>query len=229
MADFRALRTWEPKQSRNRVNSCPSGCRKHILAKFPTFSSDLFHLLSGSLPLGDNISASTWSLELRSRRAPHEPQDVLAICGGNMPAWVGQLVFDCKFLFPFDLRRRYFYCFSSGLARALQHLQQQQAAEGHTTTAQDRQELRVSRIQRQKVNLQISSPLSITLHCSKEEITPPPPSHTSIFGFPPLEGSTPSSNLTPRRAPPPSPPQLSFVRESAAGTIACTMALLQLP
>jgi E3 ubiquitin-protein ligase TRIP12 len=67
-----------------------------------------------------------------------------------MPQWVSQLVFDCKFLFPFHLRRRYFYCTSSGLARALQHLQQQQAAEGHTSTSQER-ELRVSRIQRQKV------------------------------------------------------------------------------
>ena len=77
-------------------------------------------------------------------------QDVLAICSGNLPAWVKQLVFDCKFLFPFDLRRRYFYCTASGLARALQHLQQQQTAEGATSSTADR-ELRVSRIQRSKV------------------------------------------------------------------------------
>ena len=78
-------------------------------------------------------------------------QDVLAICGGNLPAWVKQLVFDCKFLFPFDLRRRYFYCTAPGLARALQHLQQQQTAEGATSSTADR-ELRVSRIQRSKVS-----------------------------------------------------------------------------
>ena len=77
---------------------------------------------------------------------------MLAICGGNLPAWVKQLVFDCKFLFPFDLRRRYFYCTASGLARALQHLQQQQTAEGATSSTADR-ELRVSRIQRSKACL----------------------------------------------------------------------------
>lgn len=74
---------------------------------------------------------------------------MLTICGGNLPPWVRQLVFDCKFLFPFELRRRFFYCTALGLARALQHLQQQQAAEGSTSTSQER-DLRVSRIQRAK-------------------------------------------------------------------------------
>ena len=79
-------------------------------------------------------------------------QDVLVLCGGNMPAWVEQLMFTCKFLFPFDIRRRFFYCTSSGLFRALQHLQQQHSIEGLSTnsSSQDR-DLRFSRIQRAKV------------------------------------------------------------------------------
>ena len=58
----------------------------------------------------------------------------------------------CSFLFPFELRRRYFYCTAFGLARALQHLQQQQAAEGAVASPLDShaRELRVGRLQRQK-------------------------------------------------------------------------------
>lgn len=80
-------------------------------------------------------------------------QDVLAICGNALPSWCSQLVFSCKFLFPFDIRRRYFYCTSFSLARALHHLQQQQNAEGGNAPSTDREvrELRVGRLQRQKV------------------------------------------------------------------------------
>lgn len=67
-----------------------------------------------------------------------------------MPGWVEQLMYTCKFLFPFDIRRRFFYCTSSGLFRALQHLQQQHSIEGLNTGSQDR-DTRFSRIQRAKV------------------------------------------------------------------------------
>lgn len=69
-----------------------------------------------------------------------------------MPAWVEQLMYTCKFLFPFDIRRRFFYCTSSGLFRALQHLQQQHSIEGlsNSSSSHDR-DLRFSRIQRAKV------------------------------------------------------------------------------
>ena len=85
-------------------------------------------------------------------------QDVLAICGNTLPSWCSQLVFSCKFLFPFDLRRRYFYCTAFGLARALHHLQQLQNAEGGSTAHTDREvrELRVGRLTRQKVPLPLT-------------------------------------------------------------------------
>jgi hypothetical protein len=50
-------------------------------------------------------------------------QDVLAICGGTLPAWTGRLVFGARFLFPFPLRRAWFRATALGLPRALAHLQ----------------------------------------------------------------------------------------------------------
>ncbi len=83
-------------------------------------------------------------------------QDVLAICGGTLPAWCRELVLSCKFLFPFELRRRYFHCTSFGIGRALQHLQSLQTAEGgtsnnHSHHDRDSREVRLGRLARQKV------------------------------------------------------------------------------
>ena len=50
-------------------------------------------------------------------------QDVLAICGGTLPAWTHRLVFGARFLFPFALRRAWFKTTALGLPRALAHLQ----------------------------------------------------------------------------------------------------------
>lgn len=50
-------------------------------------------------------------------------QDVLAICGGTLPAWAERLVFGARFLFPFALRRAWFKATALGLPRALAHLQ----------------------------------------------------------------------------------------------------------
>ncbi|KAK9803385.1 hypothetical protein WJX72_003423 [[Myrmecia] bisecta] len=101
------------------------------------------------LPREEFISA-----KLASKLA-QQLKDVLAICGAGLPDWCQQLVTHCKFLFPFPLRRRYFYCTAFGLARALQHLQQLQNAEGGSAGHADRdgRELRVSRMQRQKVRV----------------------------------------------------------------------------
>ncbi len=51
------------------------------------------------------------------------PQDVLAICGGTLPAWTQRLVYGARFLFPFPLRRAWFKTTALGLPRALAHLQ----------------------------------------------------------------------------------------------------------
>ena len=97
----------------------------------------------------------------------------MAICGGTLPSWCSQLLFSCKFLFPFDVRRRYFYCTAFGLARALHHLQQLQNAEGGSAPNVDREarELRVGRLTRQKVC--VLSSCSVDVHSDNVHVVSP--------------------------------------------------------
>ncbi|XP_022763058.1 E3 ubiquitin-protein ligase UPL3-like isoform X2 [Durio zibethinus] len=78
-------------------------------------------------------------------------QDALALCSGSLPSWCYQLTKACPFLFPFETRRQYFYSTAFGLSRALYRLQQQQGADGHGST--NEREVRVGRLQRQKVRV----------------------------------------------------------------------------
>ncbi|XP_027357082.1 E3 ubiquitin-protein ligase UPL3-like isoform X2 [Abrus precatorius] len=78
-------------------------------------------------------------------------QDALALCSGSLPLWCYQLTKACPFLFPFETRRQYFYSTAFGLSRALYRLQQQQGADGHGLTTE--REMRVGRLQRQKVRV----------------------------------------------------------------------------
>nr|KYP44067.1 E3 ubiquitin-protein ligase UPL3 [Cajanus cajan] len=78
-------------------------------------------------------------------------QDALALCSGSLPLWCYQLTKACPFLFPFETRRQYFYSTAFGLSRALNRLQQQQGADGHGSTTE--REVRVGRLQRQKVRV----------------------------------------------------------------------------
>uniref|UniRef100_A0A803NFC9 HECT-type E3 ubiquitin transferase n=1 Tax=Cannabis sativa TaxID=3483 RepID=A0A803NFC9_CANSA len=78
-------------------------------------------------------------------------QDALALCSGSLPSWCYQLTKACPFLFPFETRRQYFYSTAFGLSRALYRLQQQQGADGHGSA--NSREVRVGRLQRQKVRV----------------------------------------------------------------------------
>ncbi|CAL5377006.1 unnamed protein product [Camellia sinensis] len=78
-------------------------------------------------------------------------QDALALCSGSLPSWCYQLTKACPFLFPFETRRQYFYSTAFGLSRALYRLQQQQGADGQGSTSE--REVRVGRLQRQKVRV----------------------------------------------------------------------------
>jgi E3 ubiquitin-protein ligase TRIP12 len=78
-------------------------------------------------------------------------QDALALCSGSLPSWCHQLTKACPFLFPFETRRQYFHSTAFGLSRALQRLQQQQSADNPNVT--NERELRVGRLQRQKVRV----------------------------------------------------------------------------
>ena len=78
-------------------------------------------------------------------------QDALALCSGSLPSWCYQLTSACPFLFPFQTRRQYFYSTAFGLSRALNRLQQQQGADGSGST--NEREMRIGRLQRQKVRV----------------------------------------------------------------------------
>lgn len=78
-------------------------------------------------------------------------QDALALCSGSLPSWCYQMTRACPFLFPFETRRQYFYSTAFGLSRALHRLQQQQNADNHSST--NEREVRVGRLQRQKVRV----------------------------------------------------------------------------
>ncbi|KAF8405417.1 hypothetical protein HHK36_010323 [Tetracentron sinense] len=78
-------------------------------------------------------------------------QDALALCSGSLPSWCYQLTKACPFLFPFETRRQYFYSTAFGLSRALHRLQHQQSADGHSSA--NEREVRVGRLQRQKVRV----------------------------------------------------------------------------
>ncbi|XP_058098923.1 E3 ubiquitin-protein ligase UPL3-like isoform X2 [Magnolia sinica] len=78
-------------------------------------------------------------------------QDALALCSGSLPSWCYQLTKACPFLFPFETRRQYFYSTAFGLSRALHRLQQQQGADNQSSA--NEREIRVGRLQRQKVRV----------------------------------------------------------------------------
>lgn len=82
-------------------------------------------------------------------------KDVISICGGALPVWCGPLVTHARFLFPFEVRRRYLYCSAFGLSRALHFLQQAHSAEHGPGAAADRDAapFRVNRVHRQKVRI----------------------------------------------------------------------------
>ena len=86
-----------------------------------------------------------------SPKLARQIQDALALCSGSLPSWCYQLPRACPFLFPFETRRDFFYSTSFGLSRALHRLQQQRGADGHSSGHE--REVRIGRLQRQKVRV----------------------------------------------------------------------------
>ena len=78
--------------------------------------------------------------------------DTLSLCSGSLPAWCAVLSRSCPFLFPFEVRQQLFYCTTFGLARAL-HRMHGQAQENGAGGGGNGRDLRVGRLQRQKVRV----------------------------------------------------------------------------
>ncbi|KAF8406608.1 hypothetical protein HHK36_008697 [Tetracentron sinense] len=100
-------------------------------------------------------------------------QDALALCSGSLPSWCHKLTKACPFLFPFETRRQYFYSTAFGLSRALHRLQHQQSADGYGSV--NEREVRVGRLQRQKVRVSRNRILDsaakvMEMYCSKKAV-----------------------------------------------------------
>ncbi|KAJ8767008.1 hypothetical protein K2173_012517 [Erythroxylum novogranatense] len=100
---------------------------------------------------GVRVSAEEFINSKLTPKLARQIQDALALCSGSLPSWCYQLTKACPFLFPFETRRQYFYSTAFGLSRALYRLQQQQGADGNGSTGE--REVRVGRLQRQKVRV----------------------------------------------------------------------------
>ena len=106
---------------------------------------------ANGVALGPLIPQEEFLSNKLTPKLARQMQDALALCSGGLPAWCYQLTRACPFLFPFETRRQYFYSTAFGLSRALQRLQQQQSAD-NPNPSNDR-ELRIGRLQRQKVRV----------------------------------------------------------------------------
>ncbi|KAF2322732.1 hypothetical protein GH714_029798 [Hevea brasiliensis] len=100
---------------------------------------------------GGRVCAEEFINSKLTPKLARQIQDALALCSGSLPSWCYQLTKACPFLFPFETRRQYFYSTAFGLSRALYRLQQQQGADGHGSL--NEREVRVGRLQRQKVRV----------------------------------------------------------------------------
>lgn len=56
-------------------------------------------------------------------KAKRQLQDVFSVLAGNLPSWLIQLISVCPFLFPFDIRRTFFYAHNFDRNRALLRFQ----------------------------------------------------------------------------------------------------------
>lgn len=125
--------------------------RLRVLAVSDDFSQGKISSLDGLSTAGAKVHPEEFINSKLTPKLARQIQDALALCSGSLPSWCYQLTKACPFLFPFETRRQYFYSTAFGLSRALHRLQQQQGADGHGST--NEREVRVGRLQRQKVRV----------------------------------------------------------------------------
>ncbi|KAK1305345.1 E3 ubiquitin-protein ligase UPL3 [Acorus calamus] len=125
--------------------------RLRIQALSDNFAEGKISSLSDLSISGVRVSSEEFINSKLTPKLARQIQDALALCSGSLPSWCYQLTRACPFLFPFETRRQYFYSTAFGLSRALHRLQQQQGADGQSST--NEREVRVGRLQRQKVRV----------------------------------------------------------------------------
>ncbi|KAF7006202.1 hypothetical protein CFC21_021261 [Triticum aestivum] len=106
--------------------------------------------LDGLYGTGAKLPSEEFISSKLTPKLARQIQDVLALCSGSLPSWCYQMTKACPFLFPFETRRQHFYSTAFGLSRALNRLQQQQ---GDNNSSATEREVRIGRLQRQKVRV----------------------------------------------------------------------------
>lgn len=124
--------------------------RLKLQATRDDFAEGKVATLDGLYDVGVKVPSEEFVNSKMTPKLARQIQDVLALCSGSLPSWCYQLTKACPFLFPFETRRQYFYSTAFGLSRALLRLQQQPG--DNNNTAFER-EVRVGRLQRQKVRV----------------------------------------------------------------------------
>ncbi|TVU13329.1 hypothetical protein EJB05_40379 [Eragrostis curvula] len=124
--------------------------RLRVQATSDDFAEGKVATLDGLYNAGTKVPLEEFVNSKLTPKLARQIQDVLALCSGSLPSWCYQLTRACPFLFPFETRRQYFYSTAFGLSRALHRLQQQP---GDNNNAASEREVRVGRLQRQKVRV----------------------------------------------------------------------------
>ncbi|KAL3814018.1 hypothetical protein ACJIZ3_015286 [Penstemon smallii] len=125
--------------------------RLRVQTMVDNFSKGKISTLDELSTSGVKVSPQDFVNSKLTPKLARQIQDALALCSGSLPSWCYQLTKACPFLFPFETRRQYFNSTAFGLSRALNRLQQQQGADGHGSMSE--REVRVGRLQRQKVRV----------------------------------------------------------------------------
>jgi E3 ubiquitin-protein ligase TRIP12 len=124
--------------------------RLRLQAASDHFAEGKVATLNGLYDVGTKVPLEEFVNSKLTPKLARQIQDVLALCSGSLPSWCYQLTRACPFLFPFETRRQYLYSTAFGLSRALHRLQQQP---GDNNNAVSEREVRVGRLQRQKVRV----------------------------------------------------------------------------
>ncbi|KAL2459997.1 E3 ubiquitin-protein ligase UPL3 [Abeliophyllum distichum] len=147
--------------------------RLRFMASIDSFSEGKISSLDELGATGVKVPSENLINSKLTPKLARQIQDTLALCSGSLPSWCYQLTKACPFLFPFETRRQYFYSTAFGLSRALYRLQQQQGADGHGSASE--RELRIGRLQRQKVRVSRNRILDsaakvMEMYCSQKAI-----------------------------------------------------------
>ncbi|PNT60766.1 hypothetical protein BRADI_5g04567v3 [Brachypodium distachyon] len=124
--------------------------RLRLQASCDDFAEGKVATLDGLSGIGAKVPSEEFVSSKLTPKLARQIQDVLALCSGSLPSWCYQMTKACPFLFPFETRRQHFYSTAFGLSRALNRLQQQQGENNNLATER---EVRVGRLQRQKVRV----------------------------------------------------------------------------